>query len=49
MTQIGDSAKWVLGIPGTKAGVNDANQTVTIKNERKATTQFSVTKEADRT
>ena len=24
--------------------MNDANQTVTIKNERKATTQFSVTK-----
>ena len=45
VTQIGDSAKWVLGIPGTNAGVNDANQTVTIKNERKATTQFSVTKE----
>ena len=44
VTQIGDSAKWVLGIPGTNAGVNDANQTVTIKNERKATTQFSVTK-----
>ncbi len=45
VSQIGDSAKWVLHIPETTAGVGNANQTVNVTNVRKVTVQFPVTKD----
>lgn len=36
--------EWVLEIPETTAGVNNANQTVTVTNVRETEVQFSVTK-----